>query len=45
MSLTYQQSMVDTVPYNGPVTPERLTRILLGAIKPSVRKNASAHLP
>lgn len=39
------RGMVDTVPYNGPVTPERLTRILLGAIKPSVRKHANAHLP
>ncbi|KDQ11185.1 hypothetical protein BOTBODRAFT_460182 [Botryobasidium botryosum FD-172 SS1] len=30
-------SMVDTVPYNGVVTPEKLQRILLGAVQPSVR--------
>lgn len=37
----HQQNMVDTVSYDGLVTPERLTRILLGAIKPSARGNTT----
>ncbi|KAG6914650.1 hypothetical protein DXG01_016108 [Tephrocybe rancida] len=30
-------SMVDTVPYNGILTPQRLERILLGGLHPNVR--------
>lgn len=29
--------MVDTVPYDGVLTPERLERILLGGLHPNVR--------
>ncbi|KAG8917436.1 hypothetical protein FRC02_003121 [Tulasnella sp. 418] len=38
------RNMVDTVPYNGPLTPERMTRVLLGAIMPSIRTQQQASL-
>ena len=41
LSRALLQNMVDTVPYNGAITQGRLTRILLGAVKPSVRGNIS----
>lgn len=31
------QSMVDTVPYDGVLTPKKLERILLGGLHPTVR--------
>lgn len=36
------RSMVDTVPYNGSFTPEKLTRVLLGAVLPSIRAKQNA---
>ncbi|KAG8689076.1 hypothetical protein FRC11_004176 [Ceratobasidium sp. 423] len=38
------RSMVDTVPYNGSFTPEKLTRVLLGAVMPSIRAKQNARL-
>ncbi|KAG8724908.1 hypothetical protein FRC09_012321 [Ceratobasidium sp. 395] len=38
------RSMVDTVPYNGNFTPEKLTRVLLGAVMPSIRAKQNARL-
>ncbi|CUA72926.1 hypothetical protein RSOLAG22IIIB_10397 [Rhizoctonia solani] len=38
------RSMVDTVPYNGSFTPEKLARVLLGAVMPSIRAKQNAHL-
>jgi len=38
------RGMVDTIPYNGSFTPERLTRVLLGAIMPSIRVQQNARL-
>ena len=34
---SYIQGMVDTVPYVKPLTPEKLKRVLLGALHPSIR--------
>ncbi|QRV78950.1 von willebrand factor type A domain protein [Ceratobasidium sp. AG-Ba] len=39
------RSMVDTVPYNGNFTPEKLARVLLGAVMPSIRAKQNARLP
>ena len=38
------QSIVDTVPYRGVLTPERLQRILLGGIHPNVRATLPVEL-
>ncbi|KAG8778657.1 hypothetical protein FRC12_024873 [Ceratobasidium sp. 428] len=38
------RNMVDTVPYNGSFTPEKLARVLLGAVMPSIRAKQNARL-
>ncbi|KAG8910008.1 hypothetical protein FRC02_007430 [Tulasnella sp. 418] len=38
------RSMVDTIPYNGSFTAERMTRVLLGGIMPSIRAKQNASL-